>query len=56
LPQPALTYEQLRNQVADYVSMILYRTAMQLTEVEIVELGEEEFRMFCRKVLEDKNA
>jgi hypothetical protein len=52
-PKPALTDEQLRNLVARYVSQILYKTAMQMSEAEIVTMTEPKFEAFCRKVLED---
>ena len=52
-PKPALTDEQLRNLVARYVSQILYKTAMQMSDVEIIEMGEQEFEAFCRSVLEE---
>lgn len=50
--KPGLTDEQMRNLVASYVAQIYYKTALQMSEVEIIEMGYEQFEAFCRKVLE----
>jgi hypothetical protein len=81
-PKPALTDEQLRNlvmqyvrdsllalnpdvllafkndyslrdQVAVYVARVLHKTALQLSEAEIIEMSEQQFEAFCRSVLEE---
>lgn len=54
-PRPALTDEQLRNLVAAYVARLLYKTALQMTDMEIIEMGEQQFEAFCRSVLQDED-
>jgi hypothetical protein len=53
-PKPTLTDEQLRNLVASYVARVLHKTALRLSEAEIVMMDEQEFEAFCRSVLEDE--
>ena len=50
---PPLEGDELRNFVAHCIARTIYR-ALDIPDVNIIDMGEEAFEEFCRKVLEDE--
>ncbi len=44
---------ELRNLVAKWVAQAIYKTAMRMTEAAIIEMGEAQFEVLIRSILED---